>query len=138
MKRLLNLSALTVLIAVMTGLMTAAAPTPTTTFTLLQGLPETMNVGETYTVVVKVDSDVPFINAHALPSFYYPGKGVVAVQGGDLVGSAQSAMLQITYLAKGDTSKMADGYAPVFFVVGVRYGGGYVAVERYEFHVTVP
>ncbi len=64
------------------SLLTAAAPVPTTTFTLVQGLPSTMNVGDVYTVVVQVDSDQDFISATALPSFQYAGKGVVAVQGG--------------------------------------------------------
>jgi hypothetical protein len=33
---------------------------------------------------------------------------------------------------------MEGGFAPVYVVVGVRYGGGYVAVEEYVFNVTVP
>jgi hypothetical protein len=97
-----------------------------------------MNVGDTYTVVVQVDSDVPFSSVHANPSFQFPGKGVVAVQGGDRAGSGTSATLEITYKAKSDTSRMPGGYAPVYFVVGVRYGGGYVAVQEYLFNVTVP
>jgi len=33
---------------------------------------------------------------------------------------------------------MPDGMAPVHVVVGVRYGGGFVAVQDYLFNVTVP
>jgi hypothetical protein len=120
------------------GLLTAAAPLPVTDFTLVSGLPSTMTVGETYTVVVLVESDVPFSSVHANPSFQFPGKGVVAVQGGDRAGSGTSATLEITYKAKSDTSRMPGGFAPVYFVVGVRYGGGYVAVQEYVFNVTVP
>lgn len=122
----------------MTGVVSAAAPVPVTTFTLVQALPAEMRVGDTVTVMVHVESDIPFNSVHANPSFQFPGKGVVAVQGGDRAGSGSSAMVEITYKAKSNTSKMPDGYAPVYFVVGVRYGGGYVAVQEYAFNVTVP
>ena len=135
MKRLFPVLVISVLIL---GLFTAAAPLPDTTFTLVQGLPETMNVGETYTVIVQVDSDQQFISAQALPSFQYPGKGVVAVQGGSRTGSGTSATLAITFMAKSPTARMENGVAPVFVVVGVRYAGGYVAVQRYGFNVAVP
>lgn len=121
-----------------TSLLTAAAPTPNTTFTLVQGLPSTMNVGDTYTVIVQVDSDQQFISALALPSFQFPGKGVVAVQGGDHAGRGTSATLEITFKAKGPTTQFPSDIAPVHVVVGVRYGGGYVAVQDYVFNVTVP
>ena len=135
MKRYFSVLAISILII---GLFTAAAPLPTTTFTLVQGLPETMNVGETYTVIVQVDSDQQFISAQALPSFQYPGKGVVAVQGGSRTGSGTSATLEITFMAKSTTARMENGVATVHFVVGVRYGGGYVAVQDHVFHVAVP
>ena len=121
-----------------TGVVAAAPATPVATFTLVSGLPSTMNVGDVYTVVVQVDSDVPFSSVHANPSFQFPGKGVVALQGGDRAGSGTSATLEITYKAKSDTSRMPGGYAPVYFVVGVRYGGGYVSVQEFLFNVTVP
>ncbi len=120
------------------SLFTAAAPVPTTTFTLVQELPSTMNVGDVYTVVVQVDSDQEFISATALPSFQYAGKGVIAVQGGDHTGRGTSATLEVTFKAKGPTDQMVDGVAPVYVVVGVRYGGGYVATQQYLFNVTVP
>lgn len=138
MKKLSSIAGLIGLAILMTGLLTAAATVPNTTFTLVSGLPSTMNVGETYTVVVRVDSDIPFSSVHANPSFQFPGKGVVAVQGGDRAGSGTSATLEITYKAKSDTSRMPGGYAPVYFVVGARYGGGVVVVQEYQFNVTVP
>jgi hypothetical protein len=135
MKRLFSILAASILIL---GLLTAAAPLPNTTFTLVQGLPGTMNVGETYTVIVQVESDQQFISAQALPSFQYPGKGVVAVQGGSRARSGTSATLAITFKAKSSTARMEGGVAPVYVAVGVRYGGGYVAVQEYLFKVAVP
>jgi hypothetical protein len=135
MKRLLSVLCLAVLLA---SSLTAAAPIPNVTFTLLQELPATMNVGETYTVMVRVDSDQPFLFAQAMPSFYYPGRGVVSVQGGDRVRNATTATLAITYKAKTSTAKMPDGLAPVYFIVGVRYAGGYTVVQEFVFNVAVP
>ena len=120
------------------GLLSAAAPTPVTTFTLVQELPSVMNVGDEYTVIVEVDSDQEFLSATALPSFQFPGKGVVAVQGGDRAGRGISALLEVTFKAKSDTARMENGVAPVHVVVGVRYGAGYVAVQEYIFNVAVP
>src|SRR5215216_7284224 len=88
---------------------TAATPVPNTTFSLVQGLPTVMNVGDVYTVVVRVESDQEFISATALPSFQFPGKGVVAVQGGDRTGRGTSATLEITFKAKGSTAAMPGG-----------------------------
>jgi hypothetical protein len=137
-KRNISMIGLLTLMALMTGLLTAAAPLPDPTLRLVEGLPSTMNVGDTHTVVVQVDSDQPFISATALPSFQFPGKGVVAVQGGDRAGSGRSAVLEVTFKAKSPTTKMPNGIAPVHVVVGVRYGGGYVVVQDYVFNVTVP
>ena len=118
---------------------TAAAPTPTTTFTLVQGLPSTMNVGETYTVIIQVESDLEFNAVQALPSFMFPGKGVVAVQGGDHAGRGTFATLEVTFQAKSSTANFpGGGFAPVHVVVGARYAGGFVAVQDYLFNVTVP
>ena len=135
MNRFFYIFCLTVL---MVGILTGAAPTPNTTFTLVQGLPSTMSIGETRTVIVHVDSDQEFLSALALPSFQFPGKGVVAVQGGDRAGRGTSATLEVTFQAKSSTAAMPDGAAPVHVVVGVRYAGGYVAVQDYLFNVAVP
>ena len=135
MKRLFYVLCLTVL---MVSVLTGAAPTPNTTFILLQDLPSTMSVGEAGTVIVHVESDQEFISIQALPSFQFPGKGVVAVQGGDRAGRGTSATLELTFKAKGSTAALPGGVAPVHVVVGVRYGGGYVAVQEYIFNVAVP
>ena len=137
-KKFFSLLGLVALMVLMTGVLSAAAPMPVPTFTLVQGLPSTMSVGDTYTVIVQVNSDQQFLSASALPDTYYPGRGVVALQGGDRAGRNTSATLAVTFVAKGATSKMTDGVAPVSVVVGVRYAGGYVAVEQYDFLVQVP
>jgi hypothetical protein len=142
---------LVLIMVLTTSLLTAAAPLPNTSFILVepaelqvlndpQALTPTlnMNVGETLTVKIQVDSDQEFISALALPSFQFPGKGVVAVQGGDHAGRGTSATPEITFKAKSSTANMPDGVAPVYVVVGVRYGGGYVAVREYIFNVAVP
>jgi hypothetical protein len=135
-KRILSVLVLVFLIS---GLLTAAAPMPNTTITLVgDGLPATMNVGDQYTVVVEVTSDQPFLGVQAMPSFAYPGKGVVAVQGGDRAGGGNYARVEVTFQAKSSTAKMADGIAPVYVVVGVRYPGGYVVPQEYLFNVKVP
>ncbi len=116
-----------------------AAPSPVTTFTLVQGLPSTMNVGETYTVIVQVESDLEFNGVQALPSFMFPGKGVVAVQGGDHAGRSTSATLEVTFQAKSSTANFpGGGFAPVHVVVGARYAGGVVVAQDFLFNVTVP
>lgn len=127
------------MVVLMTGVITAATPLPTVTFNLVQGLPETMNVGDTATVIVDVTSDTPFLYAMALPSEYYPGRGVTAAVG-DRVGQGQTARLEVTFTAKDPTDDFANapGYDPVSVVVGVRFAGGYVVSQRYDFIVTVP
>jgi hypothetical protein len=144
LKRILSFIGLMALMVLITGVLTAAAPVPVTTITVVQGLPPVMNVGDTATVIVQVDSDQPFIFAQALPSAYFPGRGVVAAQG-DHVGQNTQAILKITFTAKGSTADFpatADcptgGVAPVSAAVGVRYGGGYIAVQRFGFCVQVP
>ena len=128
------------LVLVLTVVSTAAAaPVPVTTFTLISGLPSTMNVGDTFTVVVQVDSDLEFNAVQALPSFMFPGKGVVAVQGGDRAGRGTSATVEVTFQANSSTAGFpGGGVATVHVVVGVRYAGGFVAVQDYLFNVTVP
>ena len=139
MKRLLPHPFLVLVMILSTVVTTAAAPVPVTTFTLVQGLPSTMNVGETFTVIVQVESDLEFNSVQALPSFMFPGKGVVAVQGGDRAGRGTSATLEVTFQAKSSTANFPEGgVAPVHVVVGVRYAGGFVAVQDFLFNVAVP
>lgn len=138
MKKRFSHIGLLLLIALLSGTLTAAAPAPNVTFTLVQGLPPTMNIGDTYTVVIEVTSDVPFNAVQAMPDPQYPGKGVVPVQGGDHAGAGTSATVSVTFIAKTDTAKMPGGKDVVAVVVGVRYKGGVVVGQTFPFEVTVP
>jgi hypothetical protein len=131
---------LTLLSILILSVSTAAAPTPqqpNVTFTLLQGLPDTMQVGESHTVEVLVTSDTPFIFSAVLPSAYFPGRYVVAAQG-DHSGAGTTATLYVTFTAKGSTAGLPDGAAPVSAAAGVRFKGGYVASQTFDFLVAVP
>jgi len=137
LKRIPSVFGLFVLIALLTGALTAAAPIPNVTFTLVSGLPSTMNVGDTATVVVQVTSDQEFNFAQMLPTFYFPGRGVVAIQGGDHAGSGTTATLEITFEAKGSTADFG-GAVLVSVVAGARYRGGYFDSKQFDFNVNVP
>ena len=138
-KRIFSIFGLVALMALLTGVLTAAAPLPVTTFELVgEGLPAVMNVGETYTVTVHVTSDQPYTSVQAMANPHYPGKGVVSVGGGDRAGQGTEATLQVDFVAKSTTERMENGVAPISLVVGVRYGGGYVAVHSFDFWVQVP
>lgn len=144
-KRIFSFIGLVALMVLMTGVLSAAAPMPVTTIELVQGLPAVMNVGDTATVIIQVNSDQPFNGVTALPSFHFPGKGVAAVQGGDHEGRATSATVELTFKAKSSTAEFPatdtcpdGGVAPVSVVVGARYAGGYVAAQRFDFCVQVP
>ena len=139
MKKVFSYIGLAILMVLMTSVLTAAASTPDVKFKLVQGLPETMELGDTATVVVEVTSKTPFLYAQALPTAFFPGRGVVAAKG-DHVGAGQKAQLEVTFTAKDSTDDFAQapGYAPVSVVVGVRFAGGYVISERYDFTVVVP
>jgi hypothetical protein len=136
-KRILSAIGLLILVTLLTGILTAAAPIPNVTIVLVSGLPATMNVGDTATVVVQITSDQEFNYAQMLPTFYFPGRDIIAVRGGDHVGSGTSATLEITFKAKGSTVKFG-GAVPVSVVAGVRFRGGYVVSQRFDFNVTVP
>jgi len=137
LKRIRSTLGLLVLITLLTGALTAAAPMPNVTFTLVSGLPATMEVGDRATVVVQVTSDQKFNFAQMLPNFFFPGRGVVAIHGGDHVGSGTTATLEITFEAKSSTADLG-GAIPVSVVAGARYRGGYVASQVFDFYVTVP
>ena len=135
-KRIFSLIGLVALMVLLTGVLTAAAPVPLTTITLVQGLPSVMDVGDTNTVVVRVDSTQPFIFAQALPSEYFPGRGVVAAQG-DHVGRGTTAALSVPFYAKTSTQDFG-GPVLVSVTVGVRYSNGYIVTKRFDFYVSVP
>ena len=137
MKRLFSYFGLVLLMVLMTGVLTAAAPMPNYTITLVKGLPATMYVGDTYTVVIEVISDIPFNAVQAMPDPQYPGKGVVPVKGGDHAGAGTSATVDVTFTAKSAPDRLPGGKDVMAVVVGVRYKGGVVVGQSFPFEVTV-
>ena len=98
MQKLLSKLGILVLSVLLTGALSAAAPVPApnVTFTLVSGLPTTMNVGDTATVAVEVNSDQEYIFAQMLPTTYFPGRGVVASNpGGDRSHAGTSTTLAV-------------------------------------------
>jgi len=114
-----------------------AAQSPTITFVNppQNGLLE-LNVGESYTFEVQVTSDPAFNKAQLGLSQYYPGRsvfadGIVSARGGT------SATLKLSITGKTPTDKLPGGVAPMTLVVGVRYQGGEVVSQSFEFNVRV-
>jgi hypothetical protein len=125
---------------ILTGLLAydaAPARAANVTFTLLNDLPTHLEVGESYTIAVEVVSDDPFLLAMALPSAYYPGRGVF-FNDSDRVTHATSAVLQVTVTGKNSTANLPGGVAPLSLVVGTRYAGGGIISEQFNFAVAVP
>jgi len=112
-------------------------PVQPVTIQLVRGLPATMQVGQSYTVTVKITSTQPFKSAQAMPDDAYPGKGVVS-SGGARSGAGISATLNVTFRAKGSTSGLPGGKDQVAVVAGVRLSNGQTVSQRFDFSVAVP
>lgn len=115
----------------------APPPAPNVTFTVVQPLPATMTIGESYDFVVQVTSDTPFISVIAMPTYFFPGRYVTA-QTPERSGAGTSAALTVTFTAKDSTASLPNGVAPVSIVLGARFKGGAVASQRFDYNVSVP
>ncbi|MBN1565833.1 MAG: hypothetical protein JXA10_18465 [Anaerolineae bacterium] len=132
-----SLSSLILLVLLVTLVVPASAEGPTVTFVNpVPGDVLTLAVGESYTLEVHVSSDVAFIRAQMALDQFYPGRYVTA---NGMVGAHKGteATMQITLTGKGATAELPGGIAPVSLIVGVRYQGGNVVVETYDFGVIV-
>jgi hypothetical protein len=109
-----------------------------------------LEVGETHTFEIRVKQGDPFVLAMAMPDAYYPGRSIIW-HGNDIVYHDDSALLQLTMKATSSTADLEavsewpepgtewpEGVAPVSIVVGVRFVGGAVLSERFDFYVVVP
>ena len=114
-------------------------PAPNVTFTVLQPLPDTMTVGQTYAFIIEVTSDTPVTSVTAMPTYFFPGRYVTAVKGNDRAGAGTSAILTITFQAKDPSSEGNAGGAPapVSIIVGARFKGGVVVPQQYDYYITV-
>jgi len=148
MQRSAAICILVLAVALLFGVASAtAASAPTVT--LLNELPTHLAVGESYTVDIQVTSDEPFILALAMHDSYYPGRGVF-FNTSDRAHRATYALLHMTVTGKNSTADLEAvtdwpgtedwpvGVAPLAIVVGVRYQGGEICVQRFDFAVTVP
>jgi hypothetical protein len=85
----------------------------------------------------------------ALTDQYYPGRGIYW-HGSDRATQANSALLHLTVTGKKSTADLAsvcdwpepgkcwpEGVAPASIAVGVRFKGGLVVGERFNFAVVV-
>jgi hypothetical protein len=109
-----------------------------------------LEVGQSYTFDIEIESDVPFVQALAMTDAYYPGRGVFW-HGSDRATRATYALLHLAMQGKNSTAGLPavcdwpepgvcwpEGVAPVSIAVGVRYPGGLVVAERFAFAVKVP
>lgn len=136
MKKLFFAASLSLLIGAM-AILSAPADAQTATITLLNDLPTHLEVGESYTIDIQVTSDEPFIWAMALRDTYYPGRGI-SFHDSDRARNSTFAVLHMTLTGKSSTAELPGGVAPAAVVVGVRYKGGVVVSERFDFEVAVP
>ncbi len=148
LKRTISLLGVVVLLALLTGVLTAAAPmqaAPNVTFTVVSTPSTVMHVGDQTTFSVEVQSSQEMLSAQMLPTFHFPGRGVMAANmGGDRTMGGTTATLTITLVAKNSTADLpaegvvcengvpsTGGVAPVAFMAGVRYPGGLVVSQRF-------
>ena len=110
---------------------------PSASFTLVSGLPTTMQVGESATVTILVTSPDRFISALALPDDQHPGKGVVS-HGAAHARAGNSATLSLVFTAKRTTADLPGGADQLALVAGVRYPNGQTLSQRFDFSVVVP
>lgn len=125
-----------ILIVVLLSLLVLPLQAQESTITLTNAPSETFTlaVGETYTFNIVVESAVPFVSAAAMPSSYFPGRGVFWAQPDHAQGGT-SANLAVTMTGKNSTNGEA---LPVYLYVAVRYQGGVVEYVEYHFNVIVP
>lgn len=148
MKKSVAVCTLVLAVVLLFGVASAVAASAPT-ITLLNDLPTHLAVGESYTIDIQVTSDEPFIYALAMKDSYYPGRGVF-FNTSDRAHQTTYAVLHMTVTGKNSTADLEAvtdwpetedwpaGVAPLSIVVGVRYHGGEVFVQRFNFAVTVP
>jgi hypothetical protein len=108
-----------------------------------------LEVGESYTFDIEVTSSEEFVLAMATTDACYPGRGVFW-HGNDAAHRATSATLHLTIKGKNPTGDLPETYdcpepgaywpagvAPISIVAGVRFRGGVVVAERFDFAVRV-
>ena len=136
-------------LAALPGATAGAAEVPDVTFTLLDDLPETLDVGEKVEICVRVESSEPFVMAIALSDAYFPGRSV-RFDGSPATAGGTTAVLCLTLIGRSSTADLPGaqdwpgeedwpaGVAPLAVRVGVRFAGGAVVSTGWLFDVVVP
>jgi hypothetical protein len=138
-KRIISILVIAILGAAIfsTGAGARGAAAPSAVFTLVSGLPATMQVGDSATVTVLVTSPDRFTSAQALADDQFPGRGVVS-HGAAHARAGTSATLSLVFTARGSTTDLPGGADQVALVAGVRYPNGQTVSQRFDFTVVVP
>jgi hypothetical protein len=125
-----------IFVALRTGSAQAANP-PTITFLNPPANGEVhLHVGESYTAHFHVDSDSEFVWARAIPSAYFPGRGVFTPNP-DRSGQGTSADLSLTWTGKDSTADLGDGYNIVYAYIALNYKNNEKVYNQYELHIYV-
>jgi hypothetical protein len=133
--------------------MASSATADSSRITLVKPPPKSgleLEVGETHTFEIKIKQGDAFVLAMAMPDAYYPGRSIIW-HGNDVIHRDDSGLLQLTMTATSSTADLdavsdwpepgtswPAGVAPVSIVAGVRFAGGGVLTERFDFYVVVP
>jgi hypothetical protein len=153
MKKLLAVSSVFVLVALLVcALGVQAQEVPDVRFKLVKKPPGgtlTLPVGESYTFEIQITSSEPFNLAMVMVDEYYPGRSVFSTK--DQASGGTEATLYVTLTGKSSTADLwsicgwpdtgicwPDGVAPISLATGVRFTGGGIAAERFNFAVVVP
>jgi hypothetical protein len=150
--RKLTLSVVTAAVLLMCASSSQATAGPTVTIELLNPPPDgllELDVGQSHTFDIRIESTEPFVLAMALTDQYYPGRGIYW-HGSDRATQDTSALLHLTVTGKKSTADLAavcdwpepgvcwdEGVAPAAIAAGVRFKGGQVVAQRFVFAVVV-
>lgn len=153
MKKLLAVSSVFVMVVLLVCASTVQAQqVPDVRFRLVKKPPGgtlELDVGESHTFEIHITSSEPFNLAMVMVDEYYPGRSVFSTK--DQAHGGTEATLYVTLTGKSSTADLwavcdwpepgicwPDGVAPISLATGVRFEGGGVAAERFNFAVVVP
>lgn len=153
MKKLLAISSVFAMVVLLVcAPLVQAQELPDVRFRLVQPPPGgtlELAVGESHTFEVHITSSEPFNLAMVMTDQYYPGRSVFSTH--DRAGRGTEATLYLTLTGKKSTAELwpvcdwpepgvcwPEGVAPISLVAGVRFPGGGVAAERFNFAVEIP
>jgi len=139
MKRIMVVASVMIMAALLTCVFFSQVKAQSPTIVLQDfppgGLLE-LTVGESVTFDVIITSDEPFILAIAMTDAYYPGR-YIDCHGNDRAIQDTDAELHLTMTGRSPTAELPGEVVPVTIAAGVRYKGGVVFSQRWDFNVLV-